>query len=291
MAGGKTSGTLHLVATPIGNLEDLSFRALRTLRECELIAAEDTRRTRKLLSHYGLSRPLVSYYEHNEEKRIPALLDALREGKDVALVSDAGSPGISDPGFRLVREAVDQGMAVTALPGPSAVILALSVSGLPTDRFSFYGFVPRSGSERKRLLEEAAQVPHTLVFFESPHRVVRSLEDIRAVFGDRRAAVCRELTKRFEQVERGTLSALIAEAKGRARKGEFCIVLEGRGRKKIRAEDRQARVQKALEDLKEHTGEPLREAARQVALEHGLSRREVYQLGLQHKRESSAKKR
>lgn len=283
MADGTKPGTLHLVATPIGNLEDLSFRALRTLEACELIAAEDTRRTRKLLTHYGVSRPLVSYYEHNETKRIPAILDALREGKNVALVSDAGSPGISDPGFRLVREAVDQGMSVTALPGPSAVILALSVSGLPTDRFSFYGFLPRSGSERKRLLEEAAQVPHTLVFFESPHRVVKTLEDMLDLLGDRRAAVCRELTKRFEQVERNMLSELIARGKARTPKGEFCIVVEGRGRKQIQAEDREERLKRAARDLKRPTDLPLREVARQVALKHGLARREVYQLGLQQK--------
>ncbi len=285
MADGTKPGTLHLVATPIGNLEDLSFRALRTLEECELIAAEDTRRTRKLLTHYGISRPLVSYYEHNEEKRIPAILDALREGKDVALVSDAGSPSISDPGFRLVREAVDQGMSVTALPGPSAVILALSVSGLPTDRFSFYGFLPRSGSERKRLLEEAAQVPHTLIFFESPHRILRSLEDMLDLLGDRRAAVCRELTKRFEQVERGVLSELIARGKGRTPKGEYCIVMEGRGRKRIQAADREERLKRAAHDLKRPTDLPPREVARQVALKHGLTRREVYQLGLQQKSE------
>ena len=290
MAGGKKPGTLHLVATPIGNLEDISLRALRALRDCQLIAAEDTRRTRKLLSHYGISRPLVSYYEHNEQERIPALLDALREGRDVALVSDAGSPGISDPGFRLVREAVDQGMPVTALPGPSAVILALSVSGLPTDRFSFFGFLPRGGSERKRLLEEAGQTPHTLVFFESPHRIVRTLEEMHDLLGDRRAAVCRELTKRFEQVERGLLSELIEKARSRSSKGEFCIVLEGRGRKAIHAGERENRLEKALEDLKEQGNEPLREAARRVARKHGLSRREVYQLGLREKGDSSGKK-
>jgi len=284
MAGGTKPGTLHLVATPIGNLEDLTFRALRTLEACELIAAEDTRRTRKLLTHYGISRPLISYYEHNEMKRIPAILDALREGKDVALVSDAGSPGISDPGFRLVREAVDQGMPVTALPGPSAVILALSVSGLPTDRFSFYGFLPRSGSERKRLLEEAAQVHHSLVFFESPHRVVKTLENMLDLLGDRRAAVCRELTKRFEQVERGVLSKLIASAEGRSPKGEYCIVLEGTGRRGIPKADREERLRQAAQELKGPTDLPLRELARQVALKHGLPKREVYQLGLQQKR-------
>lgn len=290
MAGGKKPGTLYLVATPIGNLEDITLRALRVLKECRLIAAEDTRRTRKLLSHYGISRPLVSYYEQNEEKRIPALLDALREGRDVALVSDAGSPGISDPGFRLVREAVDQGMPVTALPGPSAAILALSLSGLPTDRFSFFGFLPRGGSERKRLLEETARTPHTAVFFESPHRLLKTLEEMHALLGDRRAAVCRELTKRFEQVERGALSELTERARGRSLKGEFCIVLEGRGRKKIPARDRENRLEQALEDLKGERNRPLREAARRVAQRHGLSRREVYQLGLREKGEPSGKK-
>lgn len=284
MTGGKKQGTLLLVATPIGNLEDLTHRALRTLEECDLIAAEDTRRTRKLLTHYGISKPLVSYYEQNEAKRIPAILDALREGKDVALVSDAGSPGISDPGYRLVREVIDQEMPVTALPGPSAVILALSVSGLPTDRFTFYGFLPRGGSERKKLLEEAAEVPHTIVFFESPHRIVRSLEDMLKLLGDRRAAVCRELTKRFEQVERGPLSELVARGKSRTPKGEFCIVMEGRSRKRNRAADREERLKMASEDLKRPTDLPLSEFARQVALKHGLPRREVYQMGLQQKR-------
>ena len=283
MAGGTKPGTLHLVATPIGNLEDLSFRALRTLEACELIAAEDTRRTRKLLTHYGVSRPLVSYYEHNETKRIPAILDALREGKDVALVSDAGTPGISDPGFRLVREVVDQGLPVTALPGPSAVTLALSVSGLPTDRFSFYGFLPRGGSERKKLLDEAARLHHTLVFFESPHRIVKTLEDMLDLLGNRRSAVCRELTKRFEQVERGVLSELIANWKARTPKGEFCIVIEGRGPKQFQAADREERLERAARDLKHPSDLPLREVARQVALKHGLPRREVYQLGLQQK--------
>ncbi len=285
MTEGKKPGTLHLVATPIGNLEDLSFRALRILKECELIAAEDTRRTRKLLTHYGVSRPLVSYYEHNEERRIPAILDALRGGKDVALVSDAGSPGVSDPGYRLVREAVDQGVPVTAVPGPSAVILALTVSGLPTDRFSFYGFPPRTGRERKRLLEEAAQVPHTLIFFESPHRVLKFLQDMLDLLGDRRAAVCRELTKRFEQVERGPLSELIARGGARAPRGEYCIVVEGAGRKHIGPEDREERLERAARDLKRLTDQPLREAARRVAREHGLPRRDVYRLGLQQKRE------
>jgi 16S rRNA (cytidine1402-2'-O)-methyltransferase len=283
MAGGTRWGTLHMVATPIGNLEDISLRALRTLRECELIAAEDTRRTRKLLSHYGISRPLVSYYEHNEKQRVPELLDVLRAGKDVVLVSDAGSPGISDPGFRLVREAVDQGMPVTALPGPSAVILALSVSGLPTDRFSFYGFLPRSPSERRNVLQETAQVPHTLVFFESPRRLARTLAEMRDLLGDRRGALCRELTKRFEQVERGTLAELLAKVGSRVLKGECCIVVAGGGRKALEGPELEDRLQRALEDMRKRPDQPLREASRQVARKYGLSRREVYQRALEQK--------
>ncbi len=284
MSEGRKQGTLYLVATPIGNLEDLSHRALRTLGASQLIAAEDTRRTRKLLAHYGISRPLVSYYEQNEAKRIPALLEAIGEGKDVALVSDAGSPGISDPGYRLVREAIDRGISVTALPGPSAVILALSISGLPTDRFTFFGFLPRGGSDRKRLLQEAAEVPHTVLFFESPHRLVGALEAMLEVVGDRQAAVCRELTKRFEEVDRGMLSELAARWKRRTPKGEFCIVMEGRNRRNEQAEDRRERLARAAEDLKRPTELPLSELARRVARKHGLPRRAVYQLGLELKR-------
>jgi 16S rRNA (cytidine1402-2'-O)-methyltransferase len=283
MAGGKGPGTLHLVATPIGNLEDLTFRALRTLEACDLIAAEDTRQTRKLLTHYGVSRPLVSCYEHNEARRIPAILAALREGKDVALVSDAGSPGVSDPGFRLVREAVAQDIPVTALPGPSAVILALSMSGLPTDRFTFYGFLPRRGSERKRLLDEAAQMPHTLIFFESPHRLIRALEDLLDRLGDRRVAVCRELTKRFEQVERGLLSEALAKARTRTPRGEFCIVVEGGGLEAVEPEDREALMERAARDMQHPTDLPLGEVARRVALKHGLTRREVYRLAIEQR--------
>jgi 16S rRNA (cytidine1402-2'-O)-methyltransferase len=291
MAGGRKLGILHLVATPIGNLEDISLRGLRILEQCDVIAAEDTRRTRKLLSSYGISRPLISCYERNEEKRIPELLDALRAGKDVALVSDAGSPGISDPGFRLVREAVAQGMPVTAVPGPSAAILGLSLSGLPTDRFSFYGFLPRKRSERRKLLEEAAQVPHTIVFFESPHRLLRSLEDMYDVLGDRRAAICRELTKRFEEVERGHLAELVEKTKGRTPRGEFCIVLEGRGRKELEPAERNDRIRKALDDLKQHKDKPLRDAARQVAEKHGLPKRQVYQLALAQRAGPSTKRK
>ncbi len=281
MAGtGAKTGTLYLVATPIGNLEDVSRRALRVLGECALVAAEDTRRTRKLLAHYGISRPLVSCYEQNEERRIPEILAALREGRDVALVSDAGSPGISDPGYRLVRAAIEAGLPISAVPGPSALILALSLSGLPSDRFTFYGFLPRGVGDRRRVLEEAARVPHTLVFYESPHRVLKSLEQMLDVLGDRRAAVCRELTKRFEEIRRGPLSELIAGIRERAPRGEYCLVVEGAGKAED-ARDREEKLREAREALARLGGRSLRDAAREVADRYGLPRREVYRIALQ----------
>ena len=274
-------GSLYLVATPIGNMEDITLRALRILKESDLIACEDTRRTQKLLSHYGISRPLISYYEHNEAKRIPELIKALEAGKNLAVVSDAGSPGISDPGYRLVRQAVAQGLPVTAVPGPSALILSLSLSGLPTDRFSFYGFLPRTRAGRKKLLTDVSQVPHTLLFFESPHRILKSLEQILEILGNRQAAFCRELTKLFEQVERGPVAELIEKLKDGPQKGEFCIVIAGEKTKEDQdRENRDKRVQaEAL--LKEFKAMPLKEAAREVALQLGISRREAYQLALQ----------
>ncbi len=273
-------GTLTLVATPIGNLEDITLRAIRTLEQADLIAAEDTRRTRKLLNHYGISQRMVSYYEHNEEKRVPEILEAICSGKNVALVSDAGSPGISDPGYRLVRGAIEQGLPVTATPGPSAVILSLTISGLPTDRFTYLGFLPRNKTERGKLLKEAAELPHTLIFFESPRRIEKSLEQMLEVFGDRKAALCRELTKRFEEVERGLLSELIKRAEERIRKGEFCIAVAGKDSKGAADTPREERLRLALEELQGHGNDPLKEAARKVAQKYGLSRRDVYQAAL-----------
>ena len=278
-------GTLALVGTPIGNLEDISLRALRFLKEADLIAAEDTRRTRKLLTHFNISQRVVSYYEHNEEKRIPTLLKALHSGKNVALVSDAGTPGISDPGYRLVRQAAEAGILVTAVPGPSAITLALSLSGLPTDRFSFFGFLSRGKNDRKKQLQDAAGIPHTLLFFESPHRVVKSLEQMLEIFGDREAAICRELTKRFEEIQRGVLSELIRKIKEKPPKGEFCIVIAGLTKKASREAEKQEKIAKAIEELKNYSDEPLKEVARRIAKKYGLSTREVYQLAIHHVRE------
>jgi len=293
VTSGGTPGTLTLVATPIGNLEDITLRALRVLREAHVIAAEDTRRTRKLLSRYQISSKLVSCHAHNEAKRTPALLEALRQGHDVALVSDAGTPGISDPGTRLAREAIQEGIPVTAAPGPSAVILSLCLSGLSADRYTFYGFLPKRNKERTALLEEASQVPHTMIFFEAPHRIDRALAWMLESFGDRNASLCRELTKRFEQIERGSLAGLLEKrSRGESEtRGEFCIVVAGRGTRREEDEPREERLRKALEETRSTRGEPLREAARRAAARYGLSRREVYQAVLEEREKRKTDRR
>ena len=221
------TGTLYLVSTPIGNLEDITLRALRVLKEVELIAAEDTRRTRRLLRHYQISRPLISYHDHNKEARSPSLLEKLNSGKSLALVSDAGTPGISDPAFYLVRLAIQHGVPVVPVPGPSALISALIVSGLPPDRFAFEGFLPAKSGRRRRKLKALAGEERTILFFESPYRLKRTLEDILEIMGDRRATVARELTKKFEEVTRGTVTQLLEHYGEKKPRGEVVIVLTG----------------------------------------------------------------
>lgn len=224
---GKGVGTLYVVATPIGNLEDVTLRALRVLREVDLVAAEDTRHVRKLLDHYGVRKRVVSYHEHNERRRAPQLVAALRSGRSVALVSDAGTPALSDPGYHLVRACADAQIPVVPVPGPSAATAALVVSGLPTDRFLFVGFPPRRRTARRRFFEEIRDQRATLVLFEAPHRLAECLEDALAVLGDRRAAVCRELTKLHEEVRRGSLGELVRWARGVSVRGEVTVVVEG----------------------------------------------------------------
>ncbi|MCK4272418.1 16S rRNA (cytidine(1402)-2'-O)-methyltransferase, partial [bacterium] len=213
--------------TPIGNLEDITLRALRVLKEVELIAAEDTRRTRRLLRHYQISRPLISYHDHNKEARSPSLLEKLNSGESLALVSDAGTPGISDPAFYLVRLAIQHGVPVVPVPGPSALISALIVSGLPPDRFAFEGFLPAKSGRRRRKLKALAGEERTILFFESPYRLKRTLEDILEIMGDRRATVARELTKKFEEVTRGTVTQLLEHYGEKKPRGEVVIVLTG----------------------------------------------------------------
>jgi 16S rRNA (cytidine1402-2'-O)-methyltransferase len=226
----EPAGTLYLVATPIGNLEDITQRALRVLGEVGLVAAEDTRRTRRLLEHFGLSTQVVSLFEHNERARIPALLKRLTGGESVAVVTDSGSPGISDPGFPLVRAAIGSGIRVESVPGASAVIAALQVSGMPTDAFLFVGFLPPKPGARRRRLEELSERRETVVVFESPHRIDRCLADLEAVWGERTVVLARELTKLHEQVLRGSAREVRAALTDDQRRGEMVLVLEGRVR-------------------------------------------------------------
>ncbi len=219
---------LYIVATPIGNLGDINQRALDTLRTVDLIASEDTRKTGLLLKHFDIQKPQIAFYEHNEKRAGPRIIDALADGKNVALVTSAGTPGISDPGFTLVRNAIDAGIAITMIPGASAVIMAVVLSGLPVHSFTFRGFAPRKGGPRRRFLAVDQESPHTLVFYESPFRVVKFLEDALAVYGDRPAAVANELTKLFETIHRGTISELIAFFSENEPRGEYVIVIAGK---------------------------------------------------------------
>jgi 16S rRNA (cytidine1402-2'-O)-methyltransferase len=221
------AGRLYVVATPIGNLEDITFRALRILQEVDLIATEDTRRTRILLEHYQIDKPLTSLYDHNEGQKAPILIRRLQEGVSIALVSEAGTPLISDPGYRLVQLAIAQAITVVPVPGPSAVITALSVAGLPTDRFLFEGFLPKKPGKRRRRLEALVDEARTLIFYESPRRVHDLLGEMRALWGERRVVVARELTKKFEEVLRGRIIEVQAQLGERPPQGEVTLVVEG----------------------------------------------------------------
>jgi 16S rRNA (cytidine1402-2'-O)-methyltransferase len=220
---------LYLVATPIGNLGDISLRALETLRSVDLVLSEDTRKTGIMLKHFDIKKPQLSFHEYNESKVVPKVMQLLAEGRDVAVVTNAGSPAISDPGFTLVRAALEAGIEMTAIPGATAVITALVLSGLPVHSFTFRGFPPRKSAARRRFLEGDAASPHTLIFYESPYRLVAFLEDCLAVLGDRRAAVANDLTKKFELVDRGLLSDLIALEKTADLRGEYTVVIAGAG--------------------------------------------------------------
>ena len=220
-----TPGTLYLVATPIGNLEDITLRALRTLKECDLVAAEDTRHTGQLLKHFGISKPLLSYFQFNEAKRSEEIIERLRRGEKVALVTDAGSPGISDPGERVVRAALGAGFRVEPVPGACALVAALTASGLPTDEFHFVGFLPHKSGQRRKRLAELKEVSGTLVLYESPYRVEKLLEELREICPDRVVVLGRELTKKFEEFIRGKPGELLEQMRGRTVKGEFVVMI------------------------------------------------------------------
>lgn len=224
-----TAATLYLVATPIGNLEDITLRALRVLRECDFVAAEDTRRTGQLLTHFGISRPILSYFKFNEAKRSEEILERLGRGEKVALVTDAGTPGISDPGERVVQAAISGGFRVESIPGPCALVAALTASGLPTGEFHFVGFLPVKSGQRRHRLEALRAIPGTLAFYESPYRVEKLLTELSELYPDARVVLGRELTKKFEEYLRGTARELLEALSKRSIKGEFVVLVDRPG--------------------------------------------------------------
>lgn len=266
------SGTLYVVATPIGNLEDITRRALRILGEVDLIACEDTRQTRKLLDHYGISKPLISYHEHNEMGRSKELLAELTAGKNIALVSDAGTPLIADPGYRLVALAREQQIAVSPVPGASATLAALSASGLPTDAYVFHGFLPAKQSQRRKVLEESKGLQATLIFYEAPHRIVEALKDVAEILGSRPVVLARELTKIHEEFLQGTAAGLAQELASRPSiKGEIVVMIGKSEASEVDERPLEDAVQQLLQ-----AGVSRMDAMKTVARARGLSKREVY---------------
>ena len=273
-------GTLYIVSTPIGNLEDITLRAIRILKEVDLVAAEDTRHTLKLLTHFGISRPLTSYFDHNQQLKGDRILTALAEGKSVALVSDAGTPCISDPGYQLVRDAVAAGIAVVPLPGACAAVVALSASGLPTDEFTFVGFLPNRQAKRRERLAQLVSEPRLLVFYEAPHRLAATLADMAELFGDRQAVVARELTKLYEEFARGILPELAERFTSAPVKGEVAILVSPG------AETEAAESQDIAGMLRDRLAQgcSVKDAVQQVAKATGEPRSEVYATALALKR-------
>lgn len=273
-------GILYLVPTPIGNLEDMTFRAVRILKEVDLIAAEDTRNTRKLLNHFDIKTSLTSYHEHNKEASGRYLIEQLIEGKTIALVSDAGMPAISDPGFELVQDAIQEKIPVVSLPGANAALTALIASGISPQPFYFYGFLPRKKKEREKELEKLKRIPATIILYEAPHRLKETLEALYEKIGNRNITLCRELTKKFEEYIRGTLSEIIDWAKSYEIRGEFCLVIEGT------LDDETSEEELFWEGftIQEHVdyyvkmGDLPKEAIKKVAKDRGMQKREVYKI-------------
>ena len=274
------TGTLYLCATPIGNLEDITLRVLRILKEVDLIAAEDTRNSIKLLNHFGIKTRMTSYHEYNKVEKAVRLVEKLKEGLNIALITDAGTPGISDPGEELVRQCYEAGVPVTALPGACACINALTVSGLSTRRFAFEAFLPYDKKERTRILEELKNETRTILIYEAPHHLKKTLAECRQALGNRRVTVCRELTKLHEKKQQGTLDEIISYYEETDPRGEYVLVIEGKSRKELEEEKQRSWEEIFLEDhmdiyLKQ--GMDRKAAMKQVAKDRGISRRDVYQ--------------
>src|SRR4030042_4549462 len=275
------TGTLYVVATPIGNREDITLRAIRVLKDADWIAAEERRQTRRVLSGFGISGRYLAYHEYNERKQTPVLIDKMKAGESVALVSKAGTPSVSDPGFRLIKAAVESRIDVVPIPGVSAPLAALSASGLPSDSFVFVGFLPKKKGEKNKRLQEVSGEKRTLIFFESPNRIISFLEEIQTIMGDRNSVLCRELTKLHEEILRGPVSQVAQALKDRPEvKGECTLLIEGCGEKeKIRQED----LQREIEEEMKKTDLGISDIARTIARRCGLSKRVVYEIAVRIK--------
>ena len=273
-------GKLYLCATPIGNLEDITLRVLTTLKDVDLIAAEDTRHSIKLLNHFQIKTPMTSYHEYNKVEKARMLVEKMKEGLNVSLVTDAGTPGISDPGEELVRQCHAAGIAVTSLPGPAACITALTVSGLGTRRFCFEAFLPADKKERFRILEELKRETRTIIIYEAPHHLVKTLKELKEALGDRKISICRELTKRYEEVFPTTISGALERFLLEEPKGEFVFVLEGRTAEEMKREEQQEWENIPIEEHMERymaAGMDKKQAMKEVARDRGISKRDVYQ--------------
>lgn len=274
------AGKLYLCATPIGNLEDITLRVLRTLEEVDLIAAEDTRNSIHLLNHFDIKTPLTSYHEYNKVDKAYQLVEKMRLGANIALITDAGTPGISDPGEELVKICYEQGIEVTSLPGAAACITALTLSGLPTRRFSFEAFLPKEKKERRRILEELKNDTRTLIIYEAPHHLIQTLEELQGVLGDRRLTVCRELTKKFETAYRTTFSEAIAYYQAEGVRGECVLVIQGKDVQELVEEKQQSWESMSLTDHMNHytsQGMSQKDAMKAVAKDRGVGKRDIYQ--------------
>ena len=275
----KTQGKLYLCATPIGNLEDITLRVLRTLEESDLIAAEDTRNSIKLLNHFGIKTPMTSYHEYNKIEKAHELVGKMKSGQNVALITDAGTPGISDPGEELVSICYESGIEVTSLPGACACITALTLSGLSTRRFAFEAFLPREKKERAAILSALETETRTIILYEAPHHLLKTLEELHAALGNRRLTLCRELTKRFETAFTTTIADAISYYEQQEPKGEFVLVIQGKSMKDLQEEKQRQWLEIPLTEHMEHyesQGIPRKEAMKLVAKDRGISKREVY---------------
>ena len=274
------TGTLYLCATPIGNLEDITFRVLRTLKEVDLIAAEDTRNSIKLLNHFEIKTPMTIYHEFNKIDKAYQLVEKLKEGKNIALITDAGTPGISDPGEDIVRICYEQGVPVTSLPGAAACITALTMSGRPTRRFAFEAFLPKDKKERAAVLEELKDETRTIILYEAPHHLIRTVTELMNALGDRRLTLCRELTKKHEEKLQTTFSGVLDLYNGQEPRGEYVMVICGRSREELVKEQQQSWEAMSIEDHMAHyesQGIPHKEAMKLVAKDRGVSKRDIYQ--------------